>query len=81
VVDWKTGSAKSGDELANAAIQLAVYRLAWAEIAGVPLDQVRAAFHYVGSEETVRPSDLLDHEGLLAIIRKVPTQSLAAGDR
>lgn len=81
VVDWKTGSAKSGDELANAAIQLAVYRLAWAEIAGVPLDQVRAAFHYVGSEETVRPSDLLDHEGLLTIIRKVPTQSLAAGDR
>ena len=81
VVDWKTGSAKSGDELANAAIQLAVYRLAWAEIAGVPLDQVRAAFHYVGSEETVRPSDLLDHAGLLTIIRKVPTQSLAVGDR
>lgn len=81
VVDWKTGSAKRGDELAHAAIQLAVYRLAWAEIAGVPLDQVRAAFHYVGSEETVRPSDLLDHEGLLAIIRKVPTQSLAVGDR
>ena len=55
-----------------AAIQLAVYRLAWAEIAGVPLDQVRAAFHYVGSEETVRPSDLLDHDGLLHLIQSVP---------
>ena len=72
VVDWKTGSAKSGEELVNAAIQLAVYRLAWAEIAGVSLDRVRAAFHYVGSEETVRPSDLLDHDGLLKLITSLP---------
>ena len=71
VIDWKTGSAKSGAELANAAIQLAVYRLAWAEIAGVAIDQVRAAFHYVSSEETVRPSDLLDEAGLLALISNV----------
>lgn len=74
VVDWKTGSAKSGTELENAAIQLAVYRLAWSEIAEVPLERVRAAFHYVGSEETVRPSDLLDHEGLLTLIRSVPVE-------
>jgi DNA helicase-2/ATP-dependent DNA helicase PcrA len=75
VVDWKTGSAKSGDELANAAIQLAVYRLAWAEIEGVPVEKVRAAFHYVGSEETVRPSDLLDYEGLVRLIQRVPVAS------
>ena len=75
VVDWKTGSAKSGDELANAAIQLAVYRLAWAEIEGVPVEKVRAAFHYVGSEETVRPSDLLDYEGLVRLIQRVPMAS------
>jgi DNA helicase-2/ATP-dependent DNA helicase PcrA len=75
VVDWKTGSAKSGDELANAAIQLAVYRLAFAEIENVPLSNVRAAFHYVSSEETVRPSDLLDYEGLLALIHRVPLAS------
>ena len=72
VVDWKTGSAKRGAELANAAIQLAVYRLAWAEIEKVPLENVRAAFHYVGSEETVRPSDLLDDQGLLSLITSVP---------
>ena len=72
VVDWKTGSAKTGDALQIAAIQLAVYRLAWAEIAGVPIEKVRAAFHYVSSEETVRPSDLLDEEGLLQLIRGIP---------
>ena len=75
VVDWKTGSAKSGDELANAAIQLAVYRLAFAEIEGVPIDHVRAAFHYVSSEDTVRPSDLLDYDGLLALIHRVPLEN------
>jgi DNA helicase-2/ATP-dependent DNA helicase PcrA len=75
VVDWKTGSAKSGDELVNAAIQLAVYRLAFAEIEGISLEKVRAAFHYVSSEETVRPSDLLDYDGLLALINRVPVES------
>ena len=76
VVDWKTGSAKSGDELANAAIQLAVYRLAFAEIEDVELSKVRAAFHYVSSEETVRPSDLLDYDGLLALINRVPVERI-----
>jgi len=50
VIDWKT----SGRERADA-LQLALYRLAWAEIAGVPPDDVTAAFHYVRSGRTVRP--------------------------
>ena len=41
-------------------MQLAVYRLAWAELAGVPVDRVGAAFHYVRDGVTVRPADLLD---------------------
>ena len=44
VVDWKTNVARDADPL-----QLALYRLAWAELAGVPLERVRAAFHYVRS--------------------------------
>ena len=40
-------------------MQLAVYRLAWAEWTGVPLEQVDAAFHYVGVGATVRPARLL----------------------
>ena len=43
VVDWKTGT-QSSDPL-----QLAVYRAAWAQIAGVPEAEVGAAFYYVGS--------------------------------
>jgi DNA helicase-2/ATP-dependent DNA helicase PcrA len=75
VVDWKTGERPRGKAAETAAVQLAAYRLAWAELSGTPLDQVRAAFHYVRSNETVRPVDLLDATGLTALIESVPSPS------
>ncbi|MBO4206868.1 PD-(D/E)XK nuclease family protein, partial [Micromonospora echinofusca] len=72
VVDWKTGRPPDGPAAEAAAVQLAAYRLAWAELAGVPVDRVRAAFHYVRSGVTVRPADLLDAEGLAALITGIP---------
>jgi DNA helicase-2/ATP-dependent DNA helicase PcrA len=72
VVDWKTGRQPAGREAEVAAVQLAVYRLAWAELAGVPVDRVGAAFHYVRDGVTVRPADLLDADGLTALIAGVP---------
>ncbi|MGP3985202.1 ATP-dependent helicase [Streptomyces sp. 3N207] len=59
IVDWKTGRGQDADPL-----QLAVYRLAWAEQEGVPLSAVSAAFLYVRSGELVRPQELPDREGL-----------------
>jgi DNA helicase-2/ATP-dependent DNA helicase PcrA len=55
-----------------AAVQLAAYRLAWAGLAQVPLDQVRAAFYYVRDDLTLRPADLLDEAGLAALIESIP---------
>jgi DNA helicase II / ATP-dependent DNA helicase PcrA len=75
VVDWKTGRRPQGVDERAAAVQLAAYRLAWAELAGVPVERVRAAFHYVRDGETVRPADLLDAAGLAALITAVPTES------
>jgi DNA helicase-2/ATP-dependent DNA helicase PcrA len=73
VVDWKTGRPPgSPDERRAVAVQLAAYRLAWAALAGVPVEQVRAAFYYVGDDITVRPADLLDRAGLAALIEAVP---------
>ena len=72
VVDWKTGRQPTGREAEVAAVQLAVYRLAWAELAGVPVERVGAAFHYVRDGVTVRPADLLDAEALTALIADVP---------
>ena len=66
VVDWKTGQPpRTKAEKDAVAVQLAAYRLAWAALAGVPLDQVRAAFYYVRHDQTVRPADLLDEAGLI----------------
>ncbi|WP_189953709.1 ATP-dependent DNA helicase [Streptomyces alanosinicus] len=59
IVDWKTGRARTADPL-----QLAVYRLAWAEQQGVPAESVTAAFLYVRSGEVVRPRDLPDRAAL-----------------
>jgi DNA helicase II / ATP-dependent DNA helicase PcrA len=69
VVDWKTGRQPASDAEERAvAVQLAAYRLAWADLAGVPVADVRAAFYYVRDDVTVRPADLLDKDGLAALI-------------
>ncbi|WP_239456512.1 ATP-dependent helicase [Nocardioides solisilvae] len=68
VVDWKTSRSESADPL-----QLALYRLAWAEVSGVPLESVRAAFHYVRTGRTVEPEDLPDRAGLERLVRPTPS--------
>jgi len=75
VVDWKTGQPPRTQAAKDAvAVQLAAYRLAWAALAGVPLNRVRAAFYYVRHDLTVRPADLLDEAGLVELIDRVPTE-------
>ena len=76
VVDWKTGRLPRDPAEATArAVQLAAYRLAWAQLTGSPLSQVRAAFHYVREGVTVRPVDLLDAAGLEALVTSVPAEA------
>ncbi|MFI6896330.1 UvrD-helicase domain-containing protein [Streptomyces sp. NPDC050256] len=53
IVDWKTSRTNTADPL-----QLAVYRLAWAELHGLPLTDVTATFLFVRSGESVRPTRL-----------------------
>jgi DNA helicase-2/ATP-dependent DNA helicase PcrA len=65
VVDWKTGS-KELDE--DSAIQLAIYRLAWAKLAGVPVESVSAAFHYVPTSVTDRRSNLMSESELITLL-------------
>lgn len=59
VIDWKTGEPPRGPEaMRQAAVQLAVYRLAWAALSGVPESCVRTAFYYVRARATIAPDDL-----------------------
>jgi DNA helicase-2/ATP-dependent DNA helicase PcrA len=72
VIDWKTGKKPTGADATAAAVQLAAYRIAWAELAGVPVEQVGAGFHYVRDQSTVRPADLLDAPALVALVAGIP---------
>jgi DNA helicase-2/ATP-dependent DNA helicase PcrA len=69
VVEWKTGSAARADPL-----QLVVYRLAWAEMHGLPLEQVSAAFVCVRTGEVRRPplADRAALEALVAAAARAP---------
>jgi DNA helicase II / ATP-dependent DNA helicase PcrA len=64
VIDWKTNRRQTADPL-----QLALYRLAWAELLGIPLDQVSAGFHYVRTGETVLPEELPDRAALEELLK------------
>jgi DNA helicase-2/ATP-dependent DNA helicase PcrA len=55
VVDWKTGRPPEGRAAQHAALQLKVYRKAWAKLKGVEESAVHAAFHYVGANRTWWP--------------------------
>jgi DNA helicase-2/ATP-dependent DNA helicase PcrA len=63
IVDWKTNRSASADPL-----QLGIYRLAWAELHGLPPEIMRAAFYYVRTGELVEPDDLPDRQALEALL-------------
>ncbi len=67
IVDWKTTHHRTADPL-----QLAVYRLAWAELHDLPLDAVTATFLYVRSGETVHPQGLPGRAELERILLDEP---------
>jgi DNA helicase-2/ATP-dependent DNA helicase PcrA len=63
VVDWKTSARDEADPL-----QLAIYRLAWADLAGVPVEAVAAAFAFVRSGTITRPDDLPDATAIARLL-------------
>jgi DNA helicase-2/ATP-dependent DNA helicase PcrA len=71
VVDWKTSRTQTADPL-----QLAVYRVAWAELAGVPVERVRAAFYYIRTGDLVEPAGLDGREELEALLRRESPQQM-----
>jgi DNA helicase II / ATP-dependent DNA helicase PcrA len=71
VVDWKTGEPPHGPEaIRQAAIQLGVYRLAWAALQGCPESLVRTAFHHVRNGVTVVPEALPNPDELAALVAR-----------
>jgi ATP-dependent DNA helicase UvrD/PcrA len=63
VVDWKTGRTESADPL-----QLAIYRLAWAEAQGLAVEKIDAIFYHVRTDEIVRPKELPNRAAIESIL-------------
>lgn len=82
VIDWKTGAEPDEEKVRAVGLQLAAYRLAWAQLmaarterltgrpAELPLHKVRAAFHYVRTGRTVAPEMLPDAVALDRLVRE-----------
>ncbi|MFC8380546.1 ATP-dependent helicase [Nocardia sp. NPDC057272] len=77
VVDWKTGAEPGPADEPAVAMQLAVYRLAWARLMAARtgetedrmLQRVGAAFHYIRSGRTIAPAQLAGPAELERLIR------------
>lgn len=76
IVDWKTSRTRTADPL-----QLAIYRLAWAEQHDLPPEAVKAAFVYVRSGEIARPTALPGRADLERILLGETADERAAGAR
>ena len=66
VVDWKTGRAEHADPL-----QLALYRQAWADLHGVPVNRVAVAFYDVRADRLLTP-DLPGHDEIVRLLSGSP---------
>jgi len=66
VIDFKTGSVPT--DFAAASLQLSVYRLAWADLAGADPEEVDAGFLYVRTGTVKRPDRLLSREELAELL-------------
>ncbi len=71
VVDWKTGRVPTGADAEAVQVQLAVYRLAWSRLRGVPVEQVGAAFFHVAQGVTLRAADDLGEPELVRLLEAV----------
>lgn len=73
IVDWKTGSRGSPAQLRRRAVQLSVYRVAYARLTGLPVDLVRAAFFFAREGMTVRP-ELLEESQLEELLTELTAE-------
>ena len=74
VVDWKSGSSpKTEEELAARAIQLALYRIAFAKWQQIGVEKVTASFFFAADGKEIMPNRLLSEVELVAALEEAKT--------
>lgn len=72
IVDWKTGKPPVTEvEIAQRALQLALYRMAFTRLHGVSPEKVGVCLYYVAEDLEIRPEHVQSSEELLALWDKV----------
>ncbi|RFA14024.1 ATP-dependent DNA helicase [Subtercola boreus] len=78
IVDWKTGRAPSGaDDLEVKQLQLALYRLAYAQYRGIDPERIDAVFYFVSVDEIIAPDRVYSESELLALWEQVTATTAA----
>ncbi len=68
IVDWKTGKApKDADDLERKQLQLALYRLAYAQWKGIEPERIDAVFYFVADDRVVKPQRLYSEDELRSL--------------
>ena len=75
IVDWKTNKPPTDkDDLYRRSLQLALYRLAYSEFSGLPIEKVQASFFFVGEGVELTPESILGRDEILAEWNRVLQQ-------
>jgi DNA helicase-2/ATP-dependent DNA helicase PcrA len=75
IVDWKTNKPPSDkDDLYRRSLQLALYRLAYSEYSGLPIEKVQASFFFVGDGVELTPEAILGRDEILSEWNRVLQQ-------
>ena len=70
LVDWKTGRVPSDAEMPQRSLQLAIYRLAWSRLHGIPLENITGKFVYLAHGVEKTPQDFATADRLEQILAK-----------
>ena len=72
IVDWKTNAPpKDEADWQRKSLQLSLYRWAYSKYSGVPLEKISAIFYFVGANEELQASRLLNEEEILELWQTV----------
>jgi DNA helicase-2/ATP-dependent DNA helicase PcrA len=72
IVDWKTGKApKDAEDEKLKTMQLALYRLAYSEFTGMPIEKIQVCFYFVADNVELIPKSVPSGEELMKLWSKV----------
>jgi DNA helicase-2/ATP-dependent DNA helicase PcrA len=68
IVDWKTGKPPVGDkEIAERALQLALYRMAFARLHKVAVEEIEVCLYYVADDLEIKPEEVPSETELISL--------------